>query len=61
MLLRGKMWRGIILREGGYGGHINLITKEKIQHGSQSLPQTQFFFIPISLQPNVVDLNYFKL
>ena len=43
MLLRGKMWRGIILREGGYGGHINLITKEKIQHGSQSLPQTQFF------------------
>ena len=43
MLLREKMWRGIILREMGYGGHINLINKEKIQHGSQSLPQTLIF------------------
>ena len=32
----------------------------KIQ-GIESLSQTLYFLIPISLQPNVVDLRYFKI
>ena len=29
--------------------------------GVESLPQTQIFYIPLSLQQNVEDLRYFKL
>ena len=29
--------------------------------GIESLPQTLNFLIPVSLQPNLVDLRYFKL
>ena len=32
-----------------------------LSKGIESLPQNSDFIIPLSLQPNVVDLRYFKL